>query len=163
VPYTPTSPTVVLCQQLAAAVQAAWNPAPPSGADWDFFRRYADADEVGSARLQGRQVVFFPESYDRASENRGEDLYGHKVQCLTVERYADSPGDPPRLWTAERCDFVHDRIIDGLWFTRVRPTWNPNLVSVSAAVQVLDVSKLMSGGKLFFCLAELVYDEIIPQ
>lgn len=162
-PYDPTMPTVVLCRQLAAAVQSAWGPTTPSAADWDFYRRYADADAVGSERLEGRQVVFFPDAYDKASENRGEDVYTHKVQCLVVERYADAAGDPPKLWTAERVDFVHDRIVQGLWFTRDRAPWNRNLTSVSASVQVCDVSKLMSGGKLFFCLLELVYDEIIPQ
>jgi len=160
-PYTPTTPTLVLCQQLAAAVKGAWNPAAPSGADWDFFRRYGDGEDPGT-ELAGRQVVFFPgEDYGWENENRGQERYTHRVSCLVVERYAD-PGDPPREWIGERVDFVHAQIVQGLRFTRGGPpAWNPMLMTLGANVEVCDRDKLMSGGKLFFALVELEFLELV--
>lgn len=162
-PYTPTAPTLVLCQALADAVAGAWAPVAPSAVGWDFFKRYADADELGAARLDGRQVVFFPADYEKAGATRAEDSYTHRVQCLVVERYGDGGGDPPRDWTAARVDFVHARIVQGLWFTRARPGFNPKLLTLSADVQVLDVERLTGGGRLFYSLTELVFEELIPQ
>lgn len=166
-PYTPTTPTVVLCEQLAAAVLAAWQassspPGASDGVDWDFFRRYADADQVGAAQLVGRQVVFFPPGYDWRSADRAEDEYTHHVLCLVVERYTAAAGDPPKLWTAERVDFVHDRIVKGLRFTRGGPpSWNRFLLTDAASVQTCDVQKLVSGGRLFYSLTELEFTEYV--
>lgn len=161
--YTPTTPTVDLCVDLAAAVLAAWTgKGANDGVDWDFFKRYADADEVGAAKLVGRQVVFFPTGYDWQSATRAEDEYTHRVSCLVTERYTDAAGDVPKLWTAERVDFVHTYIVKGLRFTRTGPpSWNRKLMTLGASVQVCDVEKLITGGRLFYSLTELVFTELV--
>jgi hypothetical protein len=159
--YTPTTPTLALCADLADAVHTAWNPVAPSAVDWDFFRRYGDGEDR-LTKLEGRQVVFFPtEDYDWQNENRGRDLYTHRISCLVVERYLD-PGDPPRDWTAERVDFVHTRIVKGLRFTRSgSPSWNPLLVTLGGSVQICDLEKLVTGGKLFYSLVALEFEELV--
>lgn len=162
-PYTATTPTVVLCQQLADAVRAAWAPTAPSAVDWDFMRRYGDASRQGDPPLVGRQVVFFPTGYEWQNGTRENEEYTHQVTCLVAERYADQAGDPPRDWTAARVDFVHDVIVKGLRFTRNGPpAWNRRLYTNGASVEVLDVAKLMSAGKLFFALVELEFLELVP-
>jgi hypothetical protein len=155
VPYTPTSPTVVLCQNLASAVQTAWGPTAPSAADWDFFKRYGDADEVGGrARRPAGGVL--PERVRVGRRDPGRGRVHALVACLVVERYADAAGDAPKLWTAERVDFVHDEIVKALRFTRSGPpSWNKKLTTLGARVQVCDVEKLVTGGKLFYRLVEL--------
>lgn len=154
-----TTPTLLVAELLANAVQAAWNPTAPDAVTWDFFQRWADLDKAASAALAGRQVVFFPVDYGRQSEDRGEDRYTHRIGAVVVERYTGA-GDPPRAWTAERADFVHTQIAQGLWFTRTRPAANRNLISVSAEVTVCDTDKLTGANKLFAATVDLVYDEI---
>jgi hypothetical protein len=163
VPYTPVTPTVVLCQALAAYVAAQWEPAAPSAVDWDFFRRYGDADQISVPALQGRQVVFFPAAYDWENATRAEEGYQHHVQAVVVERYTDAAGDPPRDWTSARVDFVYGQLIKGLRFNRSGPApFNPALVTLRGHVEVLDVDKLMASGKLFFALAHLEFFELVP-
>jgi hypothetical protein len=105
VPYTPTSPTVVLCQNLASAVQTAWGPTAPSAADWDFFKRYGDADEVAAAALVGRQVVFFPSEYAWDGATRAEDEYTHSSRAWWSSGTPTPPATrrscgPPSGWTS---------------------------------------------------------------
>lgn len=161
-PYTATSPTLVLCQQLADAVQAAWNPAAPDAVDWAFFVRYGDVDGQGAPPLVGRQVTFFPTKFGWEPETRQTENYTHYVSCLVAERYADAAGDATRDWAAERADFVHEQIVVGLRFLRGGPpTWNPLLMTLAAEAEVLDVSKLVGGGKLFYALVELEFMELV--
>lgn len=161
-PYVPTTPTVVLCEQLASAVNTAWAPVAPSAVDWDFFKRYGDADEVAAATLAGRQVIFFPTDYDWQNAVRDQDEYTHHVSCLVVERYTDAAGDVPKLWTAERVDFVHTQIVQGLRFTRGGPpSWNRFLLTLAASVQVCDVEKLITSGRLFYALVQLEFLEYV--
>lgn len=154
-----TTPTLLVAELLAAAVQAAWNPTAPDAVAWDFFRRWSDLDKAASDTLLGRQVVFFPSDYGKQSEDRGEDRYTHRITALVVERYTGA-GDPTRAWTAERVDFVHERIVKGLWYTRDRAAANRNLMSVSADAAVCDTDKLTGANKLFAAEVQLVYDEI---
>lgn len=159
--YTPTTPTVLLCQKLADYVRDAWNPSAPDGVDWDFFRRWSsDHDALAAERLDGRQVVFFPTRYAWDPIDRASNGYTHEVTALVVERYVDGAGDPPREWTAERVDFVHTRIVAGLRFLQTAPApWNADLVSRPGAAEVLDVSKLTGSGRLFYATVELEFLE----
>ena len=161
--YSPTTPTLILCQNLATVVQSAWNPTAPSAVAWDYFRRYGDADNVSVAELQGRQVVFFPREYAWENLNRAAEQYTHHVDCLVVERYADAAGDPPRDWTSARVDFVHTSIVKGLRFNRSGPpSFNPALMTIGATVEVADLEKLTMAGKLFFALVQLDFVELVP-
>lgn len=160
-PYDPTTPTLVLCRDLAAAVAAAWTPSAPSAVDWDFFRRFGDGED-SATELLGRQVVFFPTRYAWEPGTRGNEDYTHHVTCLVTERYTDQ-GDPPRDWTAARVDFVHERIVKGLRFRRGGPpAWNPMLLTLGATVEVLDAAKLVGSGKLFYAIVELEFLELVP-
>jgi hypothetical protein len=161
VPYTVTTPTLKLCEDLAAAVRAAWIPSAPSAVDWDFFRRLGDGEDE-KTELLGRQVVFFPtDEYEWETETRAQDRYTHRVSCLITERYQDA-GDPPRDWTAERVDWVHDRIVKALRFTRDGPpAWNPFLMTLKGSVQVCELSKLVTSGKLFYALVLIEFLELV--
>lgn len=157
-----TTPTVVLASNLASAVNTAWAPVAPDAVDWDFFKRYADADAVGAAALSGRQVVFFPTEYTWESGTRAQDEYTHRISCLVVERYTDAAGDPPKTWVSDRVDFVHAQIVKGLRYTRGGPpSFNKNLMTLGATVQVCDVEKLVSGGRLFYALVDLEFLEYV--
>ena len=155
-PYTPTTPTLTLCDQLAAALAAAWGPVAPDGVERCYFKRIPDE---GAARLLGRQVYLFPTDYDNGPADRGEDEYTHRVTALVVERYPDA-GDPPTEWTDERVDFVFESIVQGLDFSHDGPpSWNPKLLTLSADVRVCDVERLTTQ-KLFHSSVELVFLEI---
>lgn len=162
-PYTPTTPTLLLCQGLAAAVSAAWNPQSPDAVDWAYFVRYADADPIAVPTLTGRQVRFFPASYDREPETRALNRYAHHVQCLVVERYTDAAGDVPRDWVSARVDFVHAQIVKALWFGEQNgpATWNPFLQTLGSSVTVYDPEKLVSGSRLFYAMVELEFSELV--
>jgi hypothetical protein len=158
----PTTPTLILCQQLAAAVNTAWAPVAPSAADWDFWHRWADPDNVSVPAIQGRQILFVPGPYDWANSTRGRDDYTHHITCLVVERYTDAAGDVTRDWTSARVDFVHTYIVKGLRFTRSGPpSWNPYLMTLGATVEVCDVGKLFMGGKLFYAQIDLEFEELV--
>ena len=160
--YTPTTPTLLLCSNLADTVRTNWGTgaSAPSGVDWDFCRRFGDGEDP-LARLDGRQVVFFPSEYDWEGADRAEDAYTHHVACLVVERYTDA-GDPPRDWVSQRVDFVHTQIVQALRFTRGGPpSWNRFLMTLAATVSVCDVEKLTAGGKLFYALVQLLFRELV--
>ncbi len=162
-PYVPTTPTVLLCSQLATVVQSAWSPTDgASGAGWDFFRRYGDADNVSVPALAGRQVVFFPHGYEWENAVRAGEWYTHHVQCLVAERYTAAAGDPPASWTGARVDFVHQYIVQGLRYTKAGPApFNPLLWSLKTTVQVVDLEKLIGGGRLFYALIDLEFQELV--
>ena len=158
-PYTPTTPTLTLCDQLVTALVAAWSPASPDGAERAYFVRIGDGEDAFT-KLTGRRVVIFPTKYGFQAADRGENEYQHEVSVLTVERYPDA-GDPPTEWTDERVDFVHTRIVDGFDYSHDGPpSWNRKLVTLSADVQVTNVEKLVTGGKLFYSLVDLVFLEL---
>lgn len=158
-----TTPTLVLCQQLATYVAAAWAPTGADAVDWDFFRRWGDGQDA-LKNLVGRQVVFFPaeEGYDLEAENRAEDAYRHRVSVLVGERYTAAAGDAPRAWTAARVDFVHTQLVQGLWFRRARPSFNPKLMTESISVpRMYDREALTTANKLFTSQVDLVFLELI--
>lgn len=162
-PFDPNNlqtPTLILCQQLADAMLVNWgdDKGTDDGVDWDFAKRFGDASDP-SIELVGRQVVIFPTNYDNGPVTRGEDEFVHNLSVLVVERYKDA-GDPPKVWTMERVEFVYLQIVQGFDFGRESPDWNPRLVTLSSSTQVVDTDKLMSGGKLFYSMTELVFSEI---
>jgi len=161
-PYTPTTPTLSLCAALAAYVQSQANLVAPDVVDWDFFRRFGDADDLaaGGATV-GRQVIFFPATYEWELENRGQEEYTHHLYCRVAERYPDA-GDPPKEWTGARVDWVHSYIVKGLRFARGGPpAFNPFLLTLGASVEVYDADKLVNAGKLFYALVELKFSELV--
>lgn len=156
-PYTPTTPTLTLCDQLVAALIAAWAPSGDDGAERAYFKRWGDGSDPVS-ELKGRRVVIFPAGYDNGFASREEDEYEHRVQVQIAERYADD-GDVPTEWADERVDFVFQRIVQGFDFSRVMPEWNKKLWTKSAEVRVYDSGYLTTGGKLFFSTVDLVFGE----
>lgn len=155
----PTTPTLTLCDDLVSALNTAWAPAGNDGVERHYFKRFSDGEDT-ALKLLGRRVVIFPTGYDNAPAHRGEDDYEHRVSVLTVERYTDAAGDPPKAWIDERVDFVFTHVVQGFDFGREPPTWNKKLLTVSADVQVCDVEKLVGGGKLFYSLVDLVFSEL---
>lgn len=155
----PTTPTLTLCDELVAHLEASWGPVAPSGAERCYFKRLGDGDDA-TTKLEGRRVLVMPTGYDNGPETRGEDGYLHRILALIVERYTDA-GDPPTEWIDERVDFVFEQVVQGFDFGRSRPTWNPMLTTLSANVSIVDVEKLVTGGKLFYSLVDFEFAELI--
>ncbi len=133
-------------------------PAAPDGVERHYFKRFSDSEDERN-KLVGRQVVIFPTTYTYTGFTRGEDQYRHEVSVLTIERY-DGAGDPPRDWIDARVDFTYTYIVQGFDYT-VGPTWAPRLLTDSAEIQVCDIEKLTSGGRLFYSLVSIVFLELV--
>jgi hypothetical protein len=160
VPRTPTTPTLLLCDALVAALVADWQPAAPDGAERAYFKRIADADG-GDLKLDGRRVVVYPTDYGNDPASRGEDEFTHTVTVQVFERYPDA-GDPPTEWIDERVDFVYEKIVNGFDYSHNGPpTWNGKLLTRSADVTVCQVGKLLGAGSLFVSDVSLVFSEIV--
>jgi hypothetical protein len=160
VPYTPTTPTLTLCNDLVAALLAAWTGRGVNdGAERCYFKRIGDADRP-ETKLLGRKVFIFPNAYDNGPADRGEDEFLHRVSALIVERYEDAAGDPPTEWTDARVDFVYEQIVEGFDYSHDGPpSWNKKLVTLGASVQMCDVEKLATT-RLFYSLVEFEFSEI---
>lgn len=153
------TPTLILCDDLVTALQAAWTEGSDDAAERCYFKRIADVDEP-TLKLVGRKVYIMPAGYDNGPATRGEDEFVHNVNVLTVKRFTDA-GDPTTAWIDEQVDWVYTYIVQGFDYSHDGPaSFNKKLVTLSAAVQVCDVEKLVSGGKLFYSLVELVFSEI---
>jgi hypothetical protein len=156
----PTTPTLTLCDDLVTVLSAAWLPVAPDAARRAYLTR------IDLKNVHGRQVIFFPTGYDNAPASRGEDDYTHRITALIFERYEDA-ADPdevvPQAWLDERCDFVHDRIVQGLEFFRdgVQPSFNRKLITLSSDVlEMYDAEKLQTQ-KEFWCAVEMVFRELV--
>lgn len=122
---------------------------------------FGDGEDT-QTRVYGRQVVIFPTGYGNEWATRGQDKYSHTISVLVVERYEDGYGMPPQDWTDERVDFVHTYIVQGFDFGRTGPpSFNRQLMTLSCDVQVCDVEKLVTGGRLFYSLVVLEFEEFI--
>lgn len=158
-----TAPTLTLCDDLVTLLTASWEPSEPSGVERHYFKRITDEAEAeglaDSLRLKDgeRRVVIFPVSYSSAYENHAEDLYTHGIQVLVAERYTDA-GDPSRDWIDERVNWTFTEIVQAFDF-RDRPTFNPNVRTISQDVIICDVARLLSGGKLFWSVVNHVFEE----
>lgn len=165
-PYTPTSPPLALCEDLVDAITTGWAaltttaPSTPNGVQWAVFNPFPDGED-GQSAIDGRQVVVFPAAADSAYATRAQDRYTMQIGVLTVERYKDG-GFPPRDWVAERVDFVHDLIVQGLDFNRDGPpSWNKQLGTLSADWQLYDAEKLAGANHLFYSLVVLEFEEFV--
>jgi len=154
-----TTPTLILCDQLVTHLLAAWTGRGANdGVERKYGKRIGDVTDP-NLKLVGRKVYLFPTHYDNGPDTRGEDNFIHEISALVVERY-EGVGDPPEAWTDTRVDFVYEQIVQGFDFARESPSWNLKLSTLSANVQVCDVEKLFSSGKLFYSLTELVFEEL---
>lgn len=158
----PTTPTLVLCDDLVSALETAWGPSGSDGVERAYFKRLGDPDDADT-KITGRRVYVFPTGYDSANADRSENDYQHRVSVLVAERYAEAAGDPPRDWVDDRVDFVHRYVVQGLDFsTNGPPSWNPKLLTLSAEVAaIVDLEKLVTGNRLFYCLINLVFSELV--
>lgn len=156
-PRTPTTPTLLLCDALLAALLADWQPSAPDGAERAYFKRIGDA-EGAEFKLLGRRVVIYPTDYSNDPASRGEDEFAHSITVDVFERYTDK-GDPPTEWTDERVDFVYARVVEGFDYSHDGPpAWNTKLITRSADVSVCDTNRLIGG--LFFSRTVLEFSEI---
>lgn len=153
----PTTPTLVLCDQLVTALTDAWEPTGDDGAERVYFKRWGDGQDA-LTELKGRRVLIYPTAYEKAGATRGEDLYEHRITVQVGERHRD-PGDPPTAWIDERVDWVYDRVFRGFDFG-TPPPWNRRLQTTSAAVVICDVDRLTTGGKVFFSQIDFVFAEL---
>lgn len=155
----PTTPTLTLCDDLVSALTTSWAPTGSDGVERAYFKRIGNGEDE-TTELAGRKVYIFPTSYDNGPADRGEDEFTHNISVLIVERYTDAD-DPTRAWVDTRVDFVYEEIVEGFDFSHDGPpSWNRKLLTLSAAVTVCDISKLTTGGKLFYSLVEIVFSEI---
>lgn len=155
-PYTPTTPTLTLCDNLITALLAAWLPQAPDNAQRAYLHR------IDLKSVQGRQVLIFPTGYTNAPASRGHDFYTHNITALVFRRYtaaADSEVVVPAEWVDEEVDFVHTRIVQGFDYGRTLATFNRNLVTLSADVTELYDGEKLATQKEFWCAVEMVFQE----
>lgn len=158
-PYTPTTPTLLLCDALVSALQTAWGPTGNDGVERHYFKRVGDA-EGAEFKLLGRRVVIYPTHDSNDPASRGEDEWTHNVTVDVFERYTDA-GDPTVEWIDRRVDFVTTQIVDGFDFSHTGPpSWNKKLLTLSYDRLLCDPAKLVGSNKLFFSRVELVFSEI---
>jgi len=160
-----TTPTLKLCDDLVTALTAAWSPVSPDGVERCYFKRIGDPDDANT-KLTGRKVFIFPTAYATAGATRGENEYTHRVSVLTVERFpAATPGDPTTAWVDDRVDFVHTYVVKGFDYSEDGPpSFNRKLLTLSAEVaEVCDPEKLVTGNRLFYCLVDLVFSELVAN
>jgi hypothetical protein len=153
----PTTPTLILCDDLVAALVAAWEPEGDDGAERAYFKRFGDGQAIYS-KLKGRRVVIFPTGYTNEPADRGTDEFEHRVSVQILERYVPD-GDPTTEWTDERVDWVYEMIAEGFDYGREVPAWNPRLWTKSADVVVCDIDTLVTGGKVFLSQVDFVFGE----
>lgn len=157
VPGDTDHPTLALCDDLVELLDATWAPAAPDEVLRDYFPRYGDGEAAEIQLTTGRKVVVLPADYDSAYATREEDVYTHRVLVVVLERYTDQ-GLPTRAWVDERADFVWEFVVKGFDF-REPPAWNRFLRTVSIDVEVLDLTKIVSGGHLFESVVEFEFEE----
>jgi hypothetical protein len=161
-PYTPTSPTLTLCDALVTYLTAQWGPKAPSEVRREYIRR------VDFSTVKGRLVLIFPAGYTNVPAERGNDFYTHSVQVAVFERYTDAADDTvtvPKEWVDERVDFVNTFIAEGFDFTHdttyggLAP-FNRNLQTLSTDVpEICDTESLNQ--KEFWCEVTCVFQELM--
>lgn len=159
------TPTLILCDNLVNALDAAWAGRGDSDTiERDYFPRYGDGKDGTVELLQGRKVVIYPTptegpgSYSRRWENRSEDRYTHRVTVLVIERYTGQ-GLPPRSWIDDRVDFCWTYIFRGFDY-RQPPSWNRYLKTADLDGEIADQVKLVTQGKLFYAEVDLVFEDL---
>ena len=161
-PYTPTSPTLTLCDDMVTYLTQQWVPKSPDSVRRAYLHRFDLSKEVG------RQVLIFPVAYTNGPADRGRNFYEHTVMVLTFERYGDA-ADPdevvPPEWIDQRVDFVNTYIVEGFDFTHdttfgATAPFNRNLQTlVNDVPDIYDAEKLNK--KEFWCPVELKFRELI--
>lgn len=158
----PTTPILVLCDDLVTALESAWSPSGNDGVERAYFKRIGDPDDPRT-KIAGRRVYIFPTSYLTAGATRLENNYEQKVSVLVVERFDEASGDPTRDWIDERVDFVHTYIVQGFDYSNDGPApFNPKLVTLAVEVpSVVDLERLVTSNRLFYCLVDLTFSELV--
>lgn len=161
-PYTPTTPTLDLCNDLVSYLTDATDVKPPDTVRRAYLHKIPVS--VSDSGDTGRHVVFFPTAYDNRPAARGRDFYTHKVTVVIYRFYRDQADQDvvvPQEWVDREVDFVHDEIIQGLEFFRdgVQPTFNKFLVTLSSDVEAIYDSDELAERKLFLCAVQFVFQE----
>lgn len=161
-----TLPTLTLCDDLVTVLTAAATPGPKDSYQREYFVRHADAEDPELKVGDGRKVTIAPSNpnaYSYEPATRGEDNYTHRVSVLIEKRCVDA-GDVARDWLDTEVNWVYTNIVLGFdWDFRTGaiPTFNRNLVTISADVKLFDIDDLLSRGKLFSSQVDLVFNELV--
>lgn len=159
----PTTPTLILCDDLVADLRTRWDPpGNEGGIERVYFKTLAGADRV--TKLPGRRVLILPYGddgafYDNGPSDRGEDVYTHNISVVISERFTDA-GEPTTEWIDDRVDFVHENIVQGFDFSHDGPpSWNKKLTTLTTKT-VVDWARLTSEEQAFYSWVVLVFEEI---
>lgn len=165
-----TAPTLTLCDALVEylTTQVAEAGAAPNSVRREYFIRIADKDDEALEQTDGRRVTIaptLPNAYSYEGHTRGEDLYTHQISVLVTERYPETvTGDATRAWLDERVNWVYTNVVLLFDFDKRSdngPSFNRNLVTLSAEVQLFDLDTLVGRGKLFLSQVDLTFHEIV--
>ncbi len=160
------TPTLELCDDLVDELITAWGPVSPDSVTRAYWSRIADVEDTALALTSGRKVTIapsLPQAYSYEPANRGEDLYTHRVSVLVEKRYTDAAGDPTTAWIDAQIDWVYTYIVQGFdWDFRDGsiPTFNRNIVTVSAEVQLFE-HDLIRHDKLFSSQVDITFQELV--
>jgi hypothetical protein len=162
VPYTATTPSIVLCDALVTFLKDQWQPNAPNE-----VRRISRGQSIKYEESVGRHVCIFPIAYDARSADRGQDFYTHTIGVITYERYpdaADSVELIPDDWVDERIDFVHTQVFKGLDFSNdgVQPTFNRDLQTLEIGMEDI-YSPEWFAAKVFWSRLLFLFEELEPK
>lgn len=155
-PYTATSPDIVLCDQLVTFIKDQWQPNAPNEVARVHRDHHLDYDT-----LTGRKVFIAPVRYSSRWSTRGHDLFTIRVAIVTAEKYpdaADAVDILPIDWVDERCDWWHTMIYKGLDF-RTGPTFNRDLQTLSIDMDERYDPTQLAANKVFWNRTEFEFAE----
>lgn len=161
-----TLPTRTLCADLVTYLTALAAPGADDSYARCYFVRTADANDAALQLLTGRRVRIapsLPNAYTYEALTRGGDLYTHRISVLIEKRYTDAAGDPPTSWFDTQVDWVYTNIVLGFDFDKrdgALPTFNRQLTTVVADVQLFDLDTVLKSG-LFSSVVEITFNELV--
>ncbi len=163
-----TLPTRELCADLATYLveQVPTAGVAPNSVTREYYVRTSDKDDAALVQISGRRVTIaptLPNSYSYEPETRGKDRYTHRISVLVEKRYTDA-GDPTRAWLDTEVDWVYTNIVLMFDFDKRDgngPTFNRQLVTLFADVQLFDLTDLLAHGKLFSSQVDIVFQELV--
>ena len=162
-PHDPTSPTLLVCDQIVTYIRQQWGPKAPDEVRREYNLR------IDFSKVTGRLVLVVPLGYVNNPSDRGKDVYTHRIGVGVFRRYTDA-ADPdvviPRDWLDTEVDFVNTYVAEGLDFTHdttfgATAPFNRNLQTLSTDVPNVFDEELINR-KEFWCEVECVFEELIP-
>jgi len=98
----------------AALILASWSDKGKHDCVERIYAPPVSLTEDSQPVLRGRKVFVFPGPYAASLLDRADQWRTYTLRTLTVERYTDDSGPPPREWIDARTEFVEQNVFNVL-------------------------------------------------